>query len=121
MADLLKPWKVPQIREGSALIGFDGLNLAILSFQKDTRFVIMILQCQPTSIGIQARVGLDKYLLCNIEVSGNSRDFTLVQANLAWPAAAGRTAFALVVGRHQPLSLFATQESLSWWLQSIMG
>jgi len=63
MADLLKPWKVPQIREGSALIRFDGLNLAILSFQKDTRLVIMILQCQPTSIGIQARVGLDKYLL----------------------------------------------------------
>ncbi len=93
--------KIPFIREILALLWFDGLDGAIVSFQEKTGPILLIDQGQPASIRAQARVVANEEILIHLEMGCNSGDFLRAHADKSGPAAAGRTALTEIGRRHE--------------------
>jgi len=60
LADFAPTGEVPGVRKAATLVGFDGLDLAILAVEKDAGAVGLIDQGKTTTVGAKAGVGSDE-------------------------------------------------------------
>ena len=98
-ADVAPAREVPGVGEVAALLGFHGLDPAVLPVQKDAGPVRLIDEGESATVGAEAGVALDEIILGQPKVAGNGRDLGLGDFHVAWPAAAVGAAFAEVLRR----------------------
>jgi len=60
LADFAPARKVPSVGKATALVGFDGLDFAILAVEKDAGAVGLIDEGEATAVGAEAGVGSDE-------------------------------------------------------------
>ena len=60
LADFAPTRKVPSVGKAAALVGFDGLDLAILAIKEDAGAVGLIDEGEATTVGAKAGVGSDE-------------------------------------------------------------
>ena len=98
LADISPAREVPGVRKATALVGFDGLDLAILAVEKDAGAVGLIDEGEATAVGAEAGIFLDEEVLLHFKERGDGADFGIADFNIARPAAAVGAAFAEVFG-----------------------
>ena len=67
LADFAPTWKVPGVGEAATLLGFDGLNAALLAFEEDAGSVGLINQGETAAVGAKAGMGSDKFGFLNFQ------------------------------------------------------
>ena len=60
LADFAPTGEVPGVGKAATLVGFDGLDLAILAVEKDAGAVGLIDEGKTTTVGAKAGVGSDE-------------------------------------------------------------
>jgi len=60
LADFAPTGEVPGVRKAATLVGFDGLDLAILAIKEDAGAVGLIDEGEATTVGAKAGVGSDE-------------------------------------------------------------
>jgi len=60
LADFAPTGEVPGVGKAAALVGFDGLDLAILAIKEDAGTIGLIDQGKTTTVGAKAGVGSDE-------------------------------------------------------------
>ena len=98
MADFAPTGKVPCVRKAAALVGFDGLDLAILAVEEDAGAVGLIDKGEATAVGAESGIFLDEEVLLHFKERGDGTDFGITDFDIARPAAAVGAAFAEVFG-----------------------
>ena len=98
MADIAPAWEVPGVGKATALVGFDGLDLAILAVEKDAGAVGLIDKGEATAVGAETGIFLDEEVLFHFKERGDGADFGIADFDVARPAAAVGAAFAEVFG-----------------------
>ena len=98
LADIAPAWEVPGVGKATALVGFDGLDLAILTVEEDTGAVGLIDEGEAAAVGAEAGIFLDEEVLFHFEERGDGADFGIADFDIARPAAAVGAAFAEVFG-----------------------
>ncbi len=63
MADIAPAREVPGVGKATALVGFDGLDLAILAVEKDAGAVGLIDKGEATAVGTEAGIFFDEEVL----------------------------------------------------------
>lgn len=104
MADFFEAGKIPEVRKIAALLGFHGLDGAVVA-GKEFAFAIGFFEQRKTlPIRAHARVAFDELRLAQVEVRGDARDLGIGKAHLAGPATTGRATLTLVENRHGDIS-----------------
>ena len=67
LADIAPAREVPGVGKAAALVGFDGLDLAILAVEKDAGAVGLIDKGEATAVGTEAGVGSDELGLLHFQ------------------------------------------------------
>ena len=98
LADIAPAREVPGVGKATALVGFDGLDLAILTFEEDAGAIGLIDEGEATSVGAEAGVFFDEEVLFHFEERGDGADFGIADFDIARPAAAVGASFAKVFG-----------------------
>ena len=98
MADIAPAREVPGVGKAAALVGFDGLNLAILAVEEDAGAVGLIDEGEATAVGAETGIFFDEEVLFYFEKRGDGADFGIVDFDIARPAAAVGASFAEVFG-----------------------
>jgi hypothetical protein len=96
----LEAGEVPQVRKVPALLRFHRLNRAITAVKEHALSVVFFCQRKPASIFREAGEALDEFDFTHALEGGQPRHFTVRQAYLAGPPAAGGATLALVKDRH---------------------
>jgi len=97
-ADVAPAGEVPGVGEVAALLGFDRLDPAVLTVQKDAGAVRLIDQGQAAAVGTQTGVLLNEIGLLQSEVTRNGGDLFFGHLHVARPTAAVGAALAEVLG-----------------------
>jgi len=98
LADISPAREVPGVGKATALVGFDGLDLAILAVEKDAGAVGLIDEGEATAVGAEAGIFLDKEVLLHFKERGDGADFGIADFDIARPATAVGATFAEVFG-----------------------
>ena len=98
LADIAPPREVPGVGKATALVGFDGLDLAILTLEKNAGAVGLIDEGEATAVGAEAGIFFDEEVLLHFKESGDGADFGIADFDIARPATAVGAAFAKVFG-----------------------
>jgi len=98
LADIAPAREVPGVGKATALVGFDGLNLAILTVEEDAGAIGLIDEGEATAVGAEAGVFFDEEVLFHFEERGDGADFGITDFDIARPAAAVGASFAKVFG-----------------------
>ena len=67
LAHLAPTWEVPGVGEAATLLGFDGLDFAILTVEEDAGTVGLINQGEAAAVGAKAGVGSDELGFLNFQ------------------------------------------------------
>ena len=100
MTDFLEAGKIPEIGKLAALLRLDGLDRAIVAFQKNTGAVRLLPQGQPATIPAQPGELLDEFVFADALECGEPRDFLIRQTHLPRPATASRATLAFQKNGH---------------------
>ena len=98
LADFAPTGEVPGVGKAATLVGFDGLDLAILAVEKDAGAVGLIDEGKTTTVGAKAGVGSDELGLLYFQKRGDGGDLFFGNFDVPWPAAAVGATFAKVFG-----------------------
>ena len=98
MADIAPAREVPGVGKATALVGFDGLDLAILAVEENAGAVGLIDKGEATAVGAESGIFLDEEVLLHFKERGDGADFGIADFDIARPAAAVGAAFAEVFG-----------------------
>ena len=98
MADIAPAREVPGVGKATALVGFDGLDLAILAVEKDAGAVGLIDEGEATAVGAEAGIFFYEEVLFYFKERGDGGDLFFRDLYVPWPAAAVGAAFAEVFG-----------------------
>ena len=98
MADIAPAREVPGVGKATALVGFDGLDLAILTLEKDAGAVGLIDEGEATAVGAEAGIFFDEEVLLHFKERGDGADLGIADFDIARPAAAVGASFAEVFG-----------------------
>ena len=98
MADIAPAREVPGVGKATALVGFDGLDLAILTVEEDAGSVGLIDKGEATAVGAETGIFFDEEVLFHFKERGDGTDFGIADFDIARPAAAVGAAFAKVFG-----------------------
>jgi len=98
LADFAPTGEVPCVRKAAALVGFDGLDLAILAVEKNAGAVGLIDQGKTTTVGAKAGVCSDELGLLHFQERGDGGDLFFGNFYVPRPAAAVGAAFAKIFG-----------------------
>ena len=93
-ADLAPAGEVPFVGEAGALFRFDGVDEAGVSLEHDALVVFLFHEREALAVGAEAGVAGDEGVLGHFEKSGDTRDFIVLEPDIAWPFAAGGAALA---------------------------
>jgi len=96
LADIAPAREVPGVGKATALVGFDGLDLAILAVEKDAGAVGLIDKGEATAVGAEAGIFFDEEVLFYFKERGDGADFGIADFDIARPATAVGAAFAKV-------------------------
>ncbi len=94
LAHLAPTWKVPGVGKAATLLGFDGLNAALLAFEEDAGSVGLIDQGEAASVGAKAGVGSDKLGFLDFQKRGDGGDLLFRDFYVPRPATAVGASFA---------------------------
>lgn len=106
LADIAPAREVPGVGKATALVGFDGLDLAILTLEKDAGAVGLIDKGEATAVGAEAGIFFDEEVLFHFKERGDGTDFGIVDFDIARPATAVGAAFAKVFGGFFQIKMF---------------
>ena len=106
LAHLAPTREVPGVRKAATLLGFDGLNTALLAFEEDAGPVGLIDQGEATAVGAKAGMGSDKLGFLHFQKRGDGGDLLFRDFYVPWPAAAVGAPFAEIFGRFCSLPCF---------------
>jgi hypothetical protein len=95
-AHLAPTWEVPGVWEAATLLGFDGLNAALLAFEEDAGSIGLIDQGEATAVGAKAGMGSDKLGFLDFKEGGDSGDLLFRDFYVSWPAATVGAALAKI-------------------------
>jgi len=98
LADIAPAREVPGVGKATALVGFNGLNLAILTVEKDAGAVGLIDKGEATAVGAEAGIFFDEEVLFYFDEGGDGADLDITDFDIARPAAAVGASFAEVFG-----------------------
>jgi len=98
LADIAPAREVPGVGKAAALVGFDGLDLAILTVEEDAGSVGLIDKGEATAVGAEAGILFDEEVLLYFEERGDGADFGIADFDVARPATAVGATFAEVFG-----------------------
>jgi len=98
LADIAPAREVPGVGKATALVGFDGLNLAILTVEKDAGAIGLIDEGKATAVGTEAGIFFDEEVLLHLKERGDGGDLFFRDLYVPWPAAAVGASFAKVFG-----------------------
>ena len=98
MADIAPAREVPGVGKATALVGFDGLDLAILAVEKDAGAVGLIDEGEATAVGAESGIFLDEEVLFHFKERGDGADLGIADFDIARPATAVGATFAEVFG-----------------------
>ena len=98
MADIAPAREVPGVGKATALVGFDGLDLAILAVEKDAGAVGLIDEGEATAVGAEAGIFFDEEVLLHFKERGDGADLGIADFDIARPATAVGATFAEVFG-----------------------
>ncbi len=98
MADIAPAREVPGVGKATALVGFDRLDLAILTFEEDAGAVGLVDEGEATAVGAEAGIFFDEEVLLHFKERGDGADLGIADFDIARPAAAVGTSFAEVFG-----------------------
>ncbi|HTY88554.1 MAG TPA: hypothetical protein VMB80_13890 [Candidatus Acidoferrum sp.] len=101
MADFFEAGEIPQVRKLAALPRFDGLNGAVVAFQKNAGAVGFLLEGQSQPVLAQPGELLNEIVLADPLELCQSGDFRVRQAHLPRPAAAGGATSTFQKNRHE--------------------
>ena len=96
LAHLAPTWEVPGVGEAATLLGFDGLNTALLAFEEDAGPVGLIDQGEAAAVGAKAGVGSDEFGFLHFQEGGNGGDLFFRDFYVPWPATAVGAALAKI-------------------------
>lgn len=106
LADIAPAREVPGVGKATALVGFDGLNLAILTVEKDAGAIGLIDEGKATAVGTEAGIFFDEEVLLHLKERGDGADFGIADFNIARPATAVGATFAEVFGGFFQIKMF---------------
>ncbi len=98
LADFAPTGEVPGVRKAATLVGFDGLDLAILAIKEDAGAVGLIDKGEATAVGAEAGIFFDEEDLLHFKERGDGADLGIADFDIARPATAVGAAFAKVFG-----------------------
>lgn len=96
LADLAPAREVPSIGKTAALLGFDGLDTAVLALEEDAGSVGLIDEGQTSSVGAEAGVGSNELGFFHFQEGSDGRDLFFGDFDVAGPAAAVGAALAKI-------------------------
>lgn len=94
--------KIPEIWKIPALLRLHRLHGAVISLEKNTGAIRLLLQRQALPVTAQSREALDELELAQMKESSHPRDRGIVHAHLPGPTTARGATLALVEDRHGP-------------------
>jgi len=94
LAHLAPTGEVPGVGKAATLLGFDGLNAALLAFKEDAGSVGLIDQREAAAVGAKAGVGSDEFGFFHFQEGGNGGDLFFSDFYVSWPATAVGAPFA---------------------------
>ena len=94
LAHLAPTWKVPGVGKAATLLGFDGLNTALLAFEEDAGTVGLINQGEAAAVGAKAGVGSNELGFLHFQEGGDGGDLLFRDFYVPWPATAVGAPFA---------------------------
>ena len=98
LAHLAPTREVPGVGKAATLLGFDGLNAALLAFKKDAGSVGLIDQGEAAAVRAKAGVGSDELGFLHFQKRGDCGDLFFRDFYVSWPAAAVGAALAKIFG-----------------------
>jgi hypothetical protein len=99
LAHLAPTWKVPGVGKAATLLGFDGLNAALLAFEENAGTVGLINQGEAAAVGAKAGMGSDKLGFLHFQKRGDGGDLLFRDFYVPWPAATVRAPLAKIFRR----------------------
>jgi hypothetical protein len=106
LAHLAPTGKVPGVGKAATLLGFDGLNAALLAFEEDAGTVGLIDQGEAAAVGAKAGVCSDELGFLDFKEGGNGGDLLFRDFYVPWPATAVGAPFAKIFGGFRSFSYF---------------
>ena len=106
LADIAPAREVPGVGKAAALVGFDGLDLAILTLEKDAGAVRLIDEGEATAIGAESGIFFDEEVLLHLKERGDGGDLFFRDLYVPWPATAVGASFAEVFGGFFQIKMF---------------
>ena len=106
LAHLAPTGEVPGVWKAATLLGFDGLNAALLAFEEDAGSIGLIDQGEATAVGAKAGMGSDKLGFLHFQKRGDGSDLLFRDFYVSWPAATVGAPFAEIFGRFRSLPWF---------------
>ena len=94
LAHLAPTGEVPGVWKAATLLGFDGLNVALLAFEENAGSVGLIDQGEAASVGAKAGVGSDKLGFLDFKEGGDGGDLLFRDFYVPRPATAVGAPFA---------------------------
>ncbi len=98
LADIAPAREVPGVGKATALVGFDGLDLAILTVEEDAGAVGLVDEGEATAVGAEAGIFFDEEVLLHFKERGDGADLGIADFDIARPATAVGASFAEVFG-----------------------
>lgn len=97
-ANLAPTGKVPGVGKVATLLGFDGLNAAVLALEKDAGSIGLIDEREAAAVGAKAGVGANELGFLDLQERSDGGDLWGRNFNVSGPAATVGAALAKVLG-----------------------